>query len=106
MKIKKIDEWVNNQEQEETISSIIEELRNMDVDGETMQYILGNVGMEDQMLSQLITTYPERAILTLMDMQDDKELEEIFIRILRENPELYKHISEVLFKADASKYNL
>ena len=29
-------------------------LRDIDVDGETMQYILQKVGMEDQMLKQLI----------------------------------------------------
>ena len=33
---------------------IITMLRDIDVDGETMQYILKKVGMEDQMLKQLI----------------------------------------------------
>ena len=35
---------------------IIDQLKNMDVDGETMQYILEQVGMEDQMHRQLVMT--------------------------------------------------
>jgi hypothetical protein len=36
------------------VEDIIAELKFLDVDGETMQYILQKVGMEDQMLKQLI----------------------------------------------------
>jgi hypothetical protein len=36
------------------INDIISKLRIIGVDGETMQYILKSVGMEDQMLSQLM----------------------------------------------------
>ena len=38
------------------VHEIITMLRDIDVDGETMQYILQKVGMEDQMLKQLIST--------------------------------------------------
>jgi hypothetical protein len=38
------------------IKDIINKLQIIDVDGETMQYILKEVGMEDQMLKQLIGT--------------------------------------------------
>jgi hypothetical protein len=38
---------------------IIKKLHAIDVDGETMQYILEKVGMEDQMLKQLISTADE-----------------------------------------------
>lgn len=38
------------------VQSVIDTLREIDVDGETMQYILKKVGMEDQMLKQLIST--------------------------------------------------
>ena len=38
------------------VMDIIKKLRTIDVDGETMQYILEKVGMEDQMLKQLIST--------------------------------------------------
>ena len=36
------------------VEDIIKELKFLDVDGETMQYILEKVGMEDQMLRQLV----------------------------------------------------
>ena len=38
------------------VQLVIDTLRDIDVDGETMQYILEKVGMEDQMLKQLIGT--------------------------------------------------
>ena len=37
---------------------IVSMLRHMDVDGETMQYIIKSVGMEDQMLRQLMLSLP------------------------------------------------
>ena len=39
-----------------SVNRVINILREIDVDGETMQYILQKVGMEDQMLKQLIST--------------------------------------------------
>ena len=38
----------------EVVKKVIEQLKSIDIDGETMQYILKRVGMEDQMLRQLI----------------------------------------------------
>jgi hypothetical protein len=38
------------------VETIIDLLNHINVDGETMQYILKNVGMEDQMLKQLMVT--------------------------------------------------
>lgn len=36
------------------VEEVIEMLRHIEVDGETMQYILARVGLEDQMLRQLL----------------------------------------------------
>ena len=43
----------------------------MDVDGETMQYILNKVGMEDQMHRQLVMTMPTEKTLELLDEKKD-----------------------------------
>lgn len=40
----------------QTVETIIDMLNHMDVDGETMQYILKKTGMEYQMLKQLMLT--------------------------------------------------
>ena len=40
------------------VERIISDLSHIGVDGETMQYILENVGMEDQMLRQLMMSQP------------------------------------------------
>jgi hypothetical protein len=40
------------------VERIISDLSHIGVDGETMQYILKNVGMEDQMLRQLMMSQP------------------------------------------------
>jgi hypothetical protein len=41
------------------VETIIDMLKHIDVDGETMQHIIEEVGMDDQMLRQLITNNPE-----------------------------------------------
>jgi hypothetical protein len=40
------------------VHEIISMLKEIDVDGETMQYILRHIGMEEQMLRQLVLTSP------------------------------------------------
>jgi len=40
------------------IEEIIKDLKEIDVDGETMQYILEKVGMDEQMHRQLVMTKP------------------------------------------------
>ena len=42
----------------EAVIEIIHKLKEIDVDGETLQYIITRVGMEDQMLRQLVMTLP------------------------------------------------
>lgn len=40
------------------VNQVIETLREIDVDGETLQYIIEKVGMTDQMLRQLVMNSP------------------------------------------------
>ena len=57
------------------LNDIINKLRIIDVDGETMQYILDKVGMSDQMLKQLISTADQQSLnyyLTLRDIAEGK----------------------------------
>ena len=69
----------NNQMQ--TANHIIEYLKEMDVDGETMEFILRGVGMEDQMLKQLLMTandYDINYYLELRTIIHDKGTNEQF----------------------------
>jgi hypothetical protein len=43
----------NNPEAKAKVEMIIKTLKEIEVDGETMQYILKEVGMDEQMLHQL-----------------------------------------------------
>ena len=52
------------------VNDIISKLRTIDVDGETMQYILKKVGMEDQMLKQLISTADDYQINYYTDLRN------------------------------------
>ena len=66
---------------EERINQAIGILKNLtwkgdSVDGETMQYILKEVGMEDQMLKQLIMSQPIEEVRYLIEERE--ELEEEF----------------------------
>ena len=54
------------------IYDIIQELKKVEVDGETMEYILKEVGMEYQMLRQLMLTLPIEEIENLIE--ERKEL--------------------------------
>jgi hypothetical protein len=53
------------------IKSIIQDLKLMDVDGETIQYILKEVGMEWQMLRQLMLSMPIEQVEYLMEERKD-----------------------------------
>ena len=44
------------QTKDQTVETIINMLKNIDVDGETMEHIIGEVGILDQMTKQLIIT--------------------------------------------------
>jgi cAMP phosphodiesterase len=46
---------------------VIATLKGMEVDGETTQYILNKIGMDEQMLRQLIMTFPIEAVQLLVD---------------------------------------
>lgn len=50
---------------EDRINYIIQMLSEMDVDGYTMQYIIEQVGMEDQMLRQLVMRSDPKRLLDL-----------------------------------------
>jgi hypothetical protein len=61
-----IDEWREENEKQRLkdenysmIETMIEDLKAMEVDGETMEYIIREVGMDEQMLTQLKVLYGE-----------------------------------------------
>jgi len=54
-----------------TVFDIIEELNKIEVDGETMQYILQKTGMEWQMLRQLMLTMPIEQVEYLIEERKD-----------------------------------
>jgi hypothetical protein len=53
------------------VFDIIQELKKIEVDGETMQYILEKTGMEWQMLRQLIMTLPIEQTEYLLEERKD-----------------------------------
>ena len=60
------------------VETIIDMLKHIDVDGETMQYILKETGMEYQMLKQLMLTsninHVKDFYREALDQEDDKYL--------------------------------
>jgi len=54
------------------VNEAIENLKRIDVDGETMQYIIENLGMDDQMLRQLVLTKPKIETLNILNGGLDK----------------------------------
>jgi len=56
------------------VETITDLLIDIDVDGETMQHILQKVGMEWQMLRQLMLTMPIEQVEYLMEEREDLKL--------------------------------
>jgi hypothetical protein len=56
------------------VQTITDLLIDIDVDGETMQHILQKVGMEWQMLRQLMLTMPIEQVEYLMEEREDLKL--------------------------------
>ena len=52
---------------DEKILTIIELCKDIDIDGETMEYILEKVAMTDQMLRQLVMNNPQSNIIDLLN---------------------------------------
>lgn len=55
------------------VNDIINKLRAIDVDGETMQYIIEKVGMTDQMLKQLMFSADKSEVESLYNIVEDFE---------------------------------
>ena len=62
------------------VNKAIEDLKRIDIDGETMQYIIEKLGMNDQMLRQLILSNPQSDTIDLLNEHirlSNKELEKL-----------------------------
>ena len=55
------------------VHQVIDMLREINVDGETMQYILEKVGMSDQMLRQLVMSQPIDEVRYWFDEREEFE---------------------------------
>jgi len=65
------------------INDIINKLRTIEVDGETMQYIIEKVGMTDQMLRQLVMNNPYTDTSDLLE--EKVRLSDEYLRSLSKN---------------------
>jgi hypothetical protein len=54
-----------------TTEQIIEALNTNDIDGETMQYIIEQVCMKDQMLRQLVLTAEQEELTALLEERQE-----------------------------------
>jgi hypothetical protein len=61
-------------EDKDLVNDIIEKLKFIDVDGETMQYILEQVGMEEQMHRQLVMKYDYKETKDLLREKFEMDL--------------------------------
>ena len=62
---------VKMQENPQRVKLAIDILKDIEVDGETMQYILKEVGMDWQMLRQLMLTMPIEQVEYLIEERKD-----------------------------------
>ena len=64
------DDYIVNEPQ--LVNILISKLKQIEVDGETMQYILEEVGMDEQMAIQLATMYPDVVEEHLAELKADR----------------------------------
>lgn len=57
------------------VKEVIAKLQAIKIDGETMQYILQKVGMQDQMLRQLVMSQPIEEVRYLIEEREEYEEE-------------------------------
>jgi hypothetical protein len=55
------------------LQSVIQKLRVMEIDGDTMEYILRQVGMEEQILKQLILSADGLCLKNALELRDELE---------------------------------
>ena len=114
MKIQKLNEWVSPDNQK-IVDDIISKLKSFDLDGETMLNILEKVGMDDQMLKQLVRENPTDALNEIIDLCGDfpsfnkkvlVKLDDFLLNNISNNSIFYEKIKEIILKIDAKKYNI
>ena len=62
---------IKMQENPGVVETVIDMLKHIEVDGETTQHILSKIGMEWQMLRQLIMTLPTEQVEYLIEERKD-----------------------------------
>ena len=70
----------------QVVQDTIENLRRIDLDGETKQYIIEKLRMNDQMLRQLVLSNPQSDTYDLLQEHisiNDKELKSLLINFLK-----------------------
>lgn len=70
----------------QVVEEVIENLKRIEIGGETMQYIIERLGMNDQMLRQLVLSNPQSDTYDLLQEHisiNDKELKSLLINFLK-----------------------
>jgi hypothetical protein len=76
-------------EEEWVVEHVINKLKQIEVDGDTMQYILEEVGMDEQMAIQLATKYPEVVVEHLYEMEVEGNVPVKTVRTVNDNTPPY-----------------
>lgn len=80
-----MNEYASNPNTDPRTEQIIQMLKDMDIDGETMEYILRQVGMDDQMANQLVNNPAEYEDEISRSVGESKELRKMAEQELHDN---------------------
>jgi len=62
---------MKNSKNKSVIEAIIKSLKDIEVDGESMQYILEQVGMDEQMHHQLVMSFPVEQTMQELELKEE-----------------------------------
>ena len=105
-----VNEWLETEDDVKVYDNVVKQLKEIQIDGESMERLIDDVGMTDQMIRQLIGSNPEKAFTELLDLykdiSDSEELNEYLLNKITNDKDFYKKITDMIIQADSKKYNL
>ena len=109
-----VNEILETDYQQRTYAEVLLKLKEMGIDGESMQQLIEDVGMTEQMVSQLVKSNQTDALFALMELNElqegllsaNDELDDYLLSKMTEDHNFYKKVYDLLIKVDTNKFNI
>jgi len=109
-----VNEILETDYQQRTYAEVLLKLKEMGIDGESMQQLIEDVDMTEQMVSQLVKSNQTDALFALMELNElqngllssNDELDDYLLSKMTEDHKFYEKVYNLLIKVDTNKFNI